>query len=129
VRKVRFRIIRLLHGPPSVAYAGRIWEEKIMAVEGAWDVEMKTRMGPQKGVLTINRAGGAFTGSFTSALGDVEIGDGKVDGDTLSWTMEVTKPIKLKMSGVAAVKGDIIEGEVDGGMLGGKMALNGTRKG
>lgn len=97
-------------------------------VGGSWDCVMKTRMGPQDSVLVINRDGDTFTGNNSGPMGSVDITDGKIDGDTLTWTMAVTKPIALKLSGVATVAGDAISGVVDGGMLAGKMALTGKRK-
>ena len=99
-----------------------------MAVEGSWDCVMKTRAGPQEFVLTIERDGDSFTGTNSSPTGSVDIADGRIDGDTLSWTMSITKPIPLKLRGSATVEGDTLNGVVDGGMLAGKMPLTGTRK-
>lgn len=99
-----------------------------MAVEGAWDCVMKTRAGPQEFVLTIARDGDSFTGTNVGPTGSVDIDDGTIEGDTLTWTMSITKPIPLKLRGNATVDGDTLTGIVDGGMLAGKMELTGTRK-
>ncbi len=99
-----------------------------MAVEGSWDCVMKTRAGPQAFVLTIQRDGDSFTGTNSSPTDSVDLNDGKIDGDTLTWTMSITKPIPLKLRGSATVDGDSLTGIVDGGVLAGKMPLTGTRK-
>lgn len=99
-----------------------------MAVEGSWDCVMKTRAGPQEFVLTIEREGDTFTGTNSSPTASVDLNDGKIDGDTISWTMSITKPLPLKLRGNATVDGDSLTGVVDGGMLAGKMPLTGTRK-
>lgn len=99
-----------------------------MAVEGSWDCLMKTRAGPQEFVLTIERDGDTFTGTNVGPNGNVDINDGKIDGDTLTWTMTITKPLPLKLRGNATVDGDSLSGIVDGGVLAGKMELTGTRK-
>ncbi len=99
-----------------------------MSVEGAWDCVMKTRAGPTEFVLTIDRDGDSFTGTNVGPTGSVDIEDGAIDGDSLTWTMAITKPIPLKLRGSATVDGDTLTGIVDGGMLAGKMPLTGSRK-
>ena len=99
-----------------------------MAAEGAWDCLMKTRAGPQDFVLTIKRDGDSFTATNVGAAGSLDINDGRIDGDKLTWTMTITKPVPLKLRGSATVEGDRLTGIVDGGVLAGKMELTGTRK-
>ena len=100
-----------------------------MAAEGAWDCLMKTRAGPQEFVLTIKQDGDSFTATSVGASGSLDINDGKVEGDTLTWTMAMVKPVPLKLRGSATVAGDTLTGIVDGGVLAGKMELTATRKG
>lgn len=99
-----------------------------MSVEGSWDCSMKTRAGVQEFVLTIERDGDSFTGTNSSPTDSIDLADGKIDGDMISWTMAITKPLPLKLRGSATIDGDTLEGIVDGGMLAGKMPLTGTRK-
>ena len=99
-----------------------------MAVEGAWDCVMKTRAGPQEFVLTVDRDGDTFTGTNSNGTDSIDLNDGKIDGNTITWTMSITKPLPLKLRGNATVDGDTLNGIVDGGMLAGKMELTGTRK-
>ena len=99
-----------------------------MDVAGSWDCVMKTRAGPQTFVLTVERDGDRFTGTNSNGTDSVDLDDGKIEGETLTWTMSITKPIPLKLRGSATVEGDTLTGVVDGGMLAGKMPLTGTRK-
>ena len=99
-----------------------------MAAEGAWDCLMKTRAGPQEFVLTIKTDGDSFTATNVGPTGSLDINDGKIEGDKLTWTMTITKPVPLKLRGSATIAGDTLAGIVDGGVLAGKMELTGARK-
>ncbi len=96
-------------------------------VDGSYDVTIKSPMGDQSGVLTVQSDGDSFTGQMAGGLGTMEINDGKVDGDSLSWTMDMTVPMPMKLEASASVDGDAISGEVQAGAFG-SMALSGTRK-
>ena len=52
--------------------------------------------------------------------------DGKISGDTLSWTMSLTKPVSIKLSFEAKVAGAAMTGKVKLGMFG-SAALAGKR--
>ena len=51
---------------------------------------------------------------------------GKIAGDTLTWTLSVTKPMSIKLSFDAKVEGDKMTGNVKLGMFG-NAALTGKR--
>lgn len=97
------------------------------ALDGEWAIVTNTPMGPQESVLTIRTDGNSFTGSNIGPLGGVDIHDGKIDGETLTWTMELTAPFPMTLSGRATVNGDSIQGAIDAGAMG-LMPLSGTRK-
>lgn len=98
-----------------------------MSVAGTYDVTIKTPMGDQKGKLTINPAGDSFTGSVTSdMMGSMDIADGKVAGDTATWTMDMKVPMPMTLECEATINGDAITGSIKAGMFG-SMALAGTR--
>lgn len=100
-----------------------------MSVAGTYDVVIKTPMGDQKGTLTVNPAGDGFTGSVSSAMmGSMDIADGKIAGNTISWTMDMKVPMPMTLEGEATVDGDAITGSVKAGAFG-SMALSGTRAG
>lgn len=95
-------------------------------LEGTWDTVMKTPMGDQKAKMTFDVSGDTFTGSTATPMGTLELENGKIDGDTFTWTMEMTVPMKMTLEGTATVDGDTFSGEVKAGMMG-TSAINGTR--
>lgn len=97
------------------------------AVDGDWDVTVKSPMGDQKSVLTINSNGDSFTGKMAGSLGSMDIANGSVDGNTLSWKMDMTVPMPMTLDCTATVDGDTITGEVKAGAFG-SMPVSGTRK-
>ena len=100
-----------------------------MSVAGTYDVTIKTPMGDQKGKLTINPAGDGFTGSVTSdMMGSMDIAEGKLSGDTATWTMDMKVPMPMTLECEATVAGDAISGSIKAGMFG-SMAMSGTRAG
>jgi hypothetical protein len=98
-----------------------------MSVAGTYDVVIKTPMGDQKGKLTVNSNGDAFTGSVTSdMMGALEIAGGKVAGNTITWTMDMKVPMPMTLECEATVDADAIAGSIKAGMFG-SMAMSGTR--
>ncbi|GGB65487.1 hypothetical protein [Blastomonas aquatica] len=98
-----------------------------MSVAGQYDCVTKSPMGDQKSVLTVNVDGDTWTGSNAGQMGALDINDGKVDGDTLTWTMDMKVPMPMKLEGTATVDGDTITGQIKAGAFG-TMAMSGTRK-
>ena len=97
-------------------------------VDGTWDTLVKSPMGDQKATLTIVTSGDTFTGTYSGAMGTTEIKDGKVDGDTLTWKLDITVPMPMTLDGNATVDGDTITGTVTAGAFG-AFPLSGTRVG
>ncbi|ESZ86199.1 MULTISPECIES: hypothetical protein [Pseudomonadota] len=98
-----------------------------MSVAGQYDCVTKSPMGDQKSVLTVNVDGDSWTGSNAGQMGSLDITDGKVDGNTLTWTMDMKVPMPMKLEGTATVDGDTITGQIKAGAFG-TMAMSGTRK-
>ena len=97
-------------------------------VDGEWTCTMKTPMGPQESVLTVKTDGaGGFTGTNSGAQGTVDVRDGKIDGNILTWKMDVKTPIAITLDATATVDGDALTGQVKLGGFG-NAALNGSRK-
>ena len=99
-----------------------------MSVAGTYDCVTKTPMSDQKSKFTVTVDGDTFTGQQAGAMGSMDVVDGKVDGNTLTWTMNMTVPMPMKLTGEATVEGDAITGTVDAGAFG-KMPMSGTRAG
>ncbi len=97
-----------------------------MGVAGSYDVVVKSPMGDQKSTLTINPDGDGFTGQMAGGMGSMDIADGKFDGDTLTWKMNMTVPMPMTLDCEATVDGDSIAGTVKAGAFG-AFPLTGTR--
>ena len=99
-----------------------------MSVAGTYECVTKTPMGDQKSDVTINVDGDTFTGTNVGAMGSMDMENGKVDGNKLTWTMKMTVPMPMTLEGEATVDGDTITGSVKAGAFG-SFPLSGTRKG
>ena len=99
-----------------------------MSVAGTYDCVTKTPMGDQKSKFTVTVDGDTFTGQQAGAMGSMDVVDGKIDGNTLTWKMNMTVPMPMTLTGEATVEGDAITGTVDAGAFG-KMPLSGVRAG
>ena len=100
-----------------------------MSVAGVYDTIVKSPMGDQKGVFTVTPAdGGAFTGSVVDGMGTMEVADGRIDGNKLTWKMSTKVPMPLDFDCEATIDGDSLAGKVNAGAFG-VMALSGTRQG
>lgn len=99
-----------------------------MAVDGVYETVVKSPMGDQKGTLTVKTDGDTWTGSNAGAMGTIEITDGKVDGNTIKWSMNITVPMPMTLTNEATIDGDTITGSVTAGAFG-SFPLTGTRVG
>jgi hypothetical protein len=94
-------------------------------VRGKWNITIKTPMGDKSGVLELETDGANLTGSLSDAEHYAAISDGKVDGNTLSWSAKLTKPMRMSFKFTAAVEADRISGAAK--HLLGKATFTGTR--
>ena len=95
-------------------------------VDGTWDTIVKSPLGDQKSTLTVKSDGSTFTGTNAGAMGSVDIDDGKVDGNTISWTMKMTVPMPMTLDCTATIDGDTLTGSVGAGAFG-SFPMTGTR--
>ena len=96
-----------------------------MNAVGSWKVTLSTQMGPQVITLHIATQDDEFTGRIESPMGNQDV-TGSVTGNTLSWTMEVTKPMRIKVTFAVAIDGDTLSGTAKLGFFG-KVAVTGER--
>jgi hypothetical protein len=89
-----------------------------MAVDGKWNIKIKTPMGEQSGVLDLKATGGALAGTMSSAMGAVNVENGSVDGDAVKWHAKVTSPMPLTLEFDGKVAGDSLNGSVKLGAFG-----------
>lgn len=97
-------------------------------VDGSYDCVTKSPMGDQKSVFTVKSDGDSFTGRNEGAMGALDVENGKVDGNRLTWTMNMKVPMPMTLEGEATIDGDTLTGSVKAGPFG-SMAMSGTRQG
>ncbi len=98
------------------------------SIEGQWDCTQQSPMGAQKSIITLKSDGnGGFTGTNIGAAGTMEITDGKIEGDKVTFIMKVTSPMKMIVKVQAVLAGDTLEGKASAGMFG-SFPMTATRK-
>lgn len=96
-------------------------------LDGSYDCITKTPMGDQKSVFSVATDGATFSGRNEGAMGSLDVESGTVDGNTLSWTMQMKVPMPMTLTCTATIDGDTFTGTVNAGAFG-SMAMTGTRK-
>ncbi|GAC1330571.1 MAG: hypothetical protein NVS9B2_16690 [Steroidobacteraceae bacterium] len=94
-------------------------------IRGKWNITIKTPMGDKSGVLELESTGTALTGSLSDAEHFAVISEGKIDGDRLSWSAKLTKPVRMKFKFTAVVEANRISGTAT--HLLGRVTFTGTR--
>lgn len=97
-----------------------------MSADGTWNTTMNTPMGAQQGTLTLTSSGGTLTGKLSGAQGEIQLQDGKVDGNNVSWKANITSPMAITLEFSATVDGDKMTGNVKLGAFG-NASFSGTR--
>jgi len=65
-----------------------------MSVAGTYTTTVKSPMGDQAGTFTVEDNGdGTFSGNMAGGMGSMDVEEGKVDGNTLTWKMNMTVPM------------------------------------
>ena len=89
-----------------------------MSADGTWTVTLNTPMGAQAGTLELATDGNTLTGTMSGPQGSMELENGTADGDSLSWTVNMTQPMPITIEATATVDGDEISGEAKLGAFG-----------
>lgn len=98
-----------------------------MALDGNYDCITKSPLGDQKSVFTVTTSGDTFTGVNAGAMGSMDVEDGKIDGNKLTWVMNMKVPMPMTLTCEATIDGDTLTGTVNAGAFG-SMAMSGTRQ-
>jgi hypothetical protein len=77
---------------------------------GRWNVTIKTPVGDRSGVLDLRVEGSKLTGSLSDGEHHAAISDGRIDGNRLSWSAQIQKPMRLSLKFNAVVDADRISG-------------------
>ncbi len=100
-----------------------------MSVAGTYKTVVKSPMGDQTGTFTVVPGeGDTFTGSMAGGMGSMDVVDGTISGDTLTWKMNMVVPMPMTLDCEATVDGDQLTGSVNAGAFG-AMPLTGQREG
>lgn len=101
-----------------------------MSVAGTYDTVVKSPMGDQKSKFTVvpSDDGNSFTGSMAGSMGSMDVQEGRIDGNQLTWKMNMTVPMPMTLDCQATVEGDQLTGTVNAGAFG-AMPLTGQRQG
>lgn len=96
-----------------------------------WDCIIATPIGKVPYELVVRRAGdGTWTGTMKDLKSgaDLPVRDGRINGSTMTWGSELSKPFKMKLKIEVQVQGRELSGQASAGMMG-KSAIQGTLRG
>jgi hypothetical protein len=82
-----------------------------MSADGTWEITVKTPLGAQKSTLVLSTEDGALTGEQSGNGESGAIYDGAIEGDSVSWKVDVSKPFELSIDFSATIEGDTITGK------------------
>jgi hypothetical protein len=85
-------------------------------------------MGDQQSVFTIVTSGDGFQGTNASPLGALEVKEGKVDGNRLTWRMATSFPMPMNFKCEGLLNGDQLTASIDAGTFG-IIKMTGKRRG
>ncbi|HEY7965605.1 MAG TPA: hypothetical protein VID68_01120 [Solirubrobacteraceae bacterium] len=97
-----------------------------MSADGTWNITVNSPLGEQESTVELRTDGTALTGEQSGDGQSGPIYDGKVDGDRVSWKVDVTHPMKLTIHFEGSVEGDSISGKAKAGMFP-SMKFSGSR--
>jgi len=89
-----------------------------MSLDGDWKIVVKSPIGDQPATVSLKTEGSVVTGSSVAQGATVAIADGKIDGDTVTWSAQVTSPMPMKMEFTGKLAGDTLNGSVKAGAFG-----------
>jgi len=99
-----------------------------MSVDGVWDAVVESPMGAQKSTFTLKAQDGKVTGNSAQPAGGLSpVLNGKIDGGKVSWSVDVTTPMKMTVDFEGTVAGDKIAGFARPGMFG-KFPFTATKR-
>jgi hypothetical protein len=88
-----------------------------MSVSGTWKLTIDTPMGRQESTLELTEDGSTLSGTASSNGEVIDIFDGSVDGDNVTWKVKITKPISVTATLTGTVNGDEISGHAKAGFF------------
>ena len=89
-----------------------------MSVDGTWKIAMETPLGTRQASLALTAGGGALRGTMSGEAGTTEIANGRVSGNDIAFTVDITQPMTMTLEFSVTVAGDSMTGSVKLGMFG-----------
>jgi hypothetical protein len=81
--------------------------------DGDWAITMETPMGRREMTLTLSSQGSELSGRADTPFGVQEFDGGVVNGDDISWEIDVTTPMPMTLTFKATVAGDRLNGTAE----------------
>lgn len=100
------------------------------SIDGVWDCTVATPVGKEPHELVVRSTpDGRLEGEMKNVKSGaaMPLQDGKFSGNTLAWTMQLLKPIKLTLKAEVQVHGKELAGYAKAGLMA-KVAINGTKR-
>ena len=97
-------------------------------IDGTWRVTIKGPTGPMDSILVVENADGRLTGSQTGEGTTTPIDEIVYAQGRITWTNQITKPMKMKLSFTGTVEGETMTGKVKAGFMG-KFPFTGVKEG
>jgi putative intracellular protease/amidase len=85
--------------------------------DGTWNTEIYTPIGKLSVILNISTKNGHLRGTAKQGDEVVEFIDPVIDGNRLSWSQRVTKPMRLNLKFEVTVNGNMMTGMAKAGLL------------
>ena len=97
-----------------------------MTADGNWTLVVSTPMGERRATLSARTEGNTLKGSQMADGNSVEIFDGNVDGNQVSWKVSITEPMPMTLEFSGSINGGELSGTVTLGAFG-SSSFSGTR--
>lgn len=88
-----------------------------MSVEGFWNVAIKTPLGTRRTVLELFTADGVLQGISRGEKEQLTLNELTQEGNQLSWSQNITKPMRMVLSFDVVIDGDEMTGTARGGPM------------
>lgn len=85
--------------------------------EGNWDTTIATPVGKMQVKLSITTRGGLIQGMATQGDETVEMMNPLLENNKLTWSLRITKPMRLNLKFEVSAKGDSLTGTAKAGIL------------
>ena len=84
-----------------------------MAIDGKYNLELQTTLGPQAVILILKTEGGSLSGTMDGHFGNQSFGGGTVKENDIAWSVKLQSPMgEMQLDVKGTINGNSIEGQV-----------------